>query len=127
MRGQPCVRLWRERVRTGGGGTRGGRPGLLCRRDAHGARAGPCSGCSAGRRGEGATEPGDFLNGGSGSVAEVLCRDPRRLKPREGVVRRTPTTMIPAARRPAALGFIYTAGAMNMLSQGVIIPVFPVL
>ena len=41
------------------------------------------------------------------------------------------TTQIqaPLARRarPAALGFIYTAIAMNTISMGVIIPVFPTL
>ncbi|HUZ11526.1 MAG TPA: MFS transporter [Caulobacteraceae bacterium] len=42
-------------------------------------------------------------------------------------MRRTPASKLPAGRRPAALGFIYAAVATNMVSQGVIIPVFPVL
>ena len=42
-------------------------------------------------------------------------------------MRRTPSSTLPAGRRPAALGFIYAAAGMNMVSQGVIIPVFPVL
>lgn len=46
---------------------------------------------------------------------------------KEGVVSVTPSESSPAGRRPAALGFIYAAVAMNMVSQGVIIPVFPVL
>src|SRR5438046_7690923 len=33
----------------------------------------------------------------------------------------------PAAPRPAALGFVYVAILMNVLSMGVIVPVFPTL